>query len=406
MKSFIKSKKTVLVFVIGLALTCTFSTPSISLAVDTPSSYTVLAPLPCIPSSTVTCPGGNGSLQDKVTFQQYVQYSINLLIALAAVAAVFMIVWGGFEYMTSASFSTKSDGLAKVRNAVYGLVLVLASYLIIKTIDPRFVNIPTTLVPQLKLKCPNLGQEKLDITDPNCKSSTVASLIDQAQQFNQNGQAAIDSARATQAAIADLQSQLSAAQQEYDHECASVGLEDPTCAQTYAQIANLRNQIQSKQASVIVDTAKSVMDNGDVAQTLQNMNNLQIQGNLNPDAVDKQVSAGIASLNQTAVTRESDLNKIGAYNQNAVIEEKKNEDTVSLSLAGVSAKADAMWTTWYGLHGTGTLGIVSLANYKASLISQLDAISANQMSLVTDPAAKAQLQNTLATVKTKVNNLK
>ena len=65
-----------------------------------------------------------------------------------------------------------------------------------------------------------------------------------------------------------------------------------------------------------------------------------------------------------------------------------------------------MWTTWYGLHGTGTLGIVSLANYKASLISQLDAISANQMSLVTDPAAKAQLQNTLATVKTKVNNLK
>jgi hypothetical protein len=125
------------------------------------AQYTLLEPLPCIaspalkdstgkeiPGSAVVC---NGQQKTTVNFQDYVQYAFNLLIALAAVAAVFMIVWGGFEHMTSTSPSGKTEGLKKLENAVYGLLLVLSSYLILRTIDPRLVQIPTTLVAPLNI---------------------------------------------------------------------------------------------------------------------------------------------------------------------------------------------------------------------------------------------------------------
>lgn len=125
------------------------------------SEYTLLEPLPCIPSPVVKdekgidIPGTEvkcaGVQREKINFQNYVQYAFNLLIALAAVAAVLMIVYGGFQYMTSDAYSTKSEGLKRVENAVYGLLLVLSSYLILKTIDPRLVKIPSTLVAPLKI---------------------------------------------------------------------------------------------------------------------------------------------------------------------------------------------------------------------------------------------------------------
>jgi soluble cytochrome b562 len=53
--------------------------------------------------------------------------------------------------MWSASFSDKKMGLQRAKNAVYGLLLVLTSYIILRTIDPRLVEIPNTLVPQLTI---------------------------------------------------------------------------------------------------------------------------------------------------------------------------------------------------------------------------------------------------------------
>ncbi len=123
------------------------SLPSISQA----QTYTALEPLPCIPGGGVTCPGGAGNLQSTFSFQNYVQFIFNLIIAIAAATAVFMIVFGGLQYMTTDSWQNKSEGLDKVKNALYGLLLILTSYLILRTIDPRLVAIPTTLVTPLKI---------------------------------------------------------------------------------------------------------------------------------------------------------------------------------------------------------------------------------------------------------------
>ncbi len=103
--------------------------------------YTLLEPLPDITN-------GGGSVTN-VQFQDYIGYAFNLMIALAAVAAVFMIVWGGLQYMSTDAWEGKSAGISKLKNAVLGLLLILCSYLILRTIDPRLVTIPSTLVPPL-----------------------------------------------------------------------------------------------------------------------------------------------------------------------------------------------------------------------------------------------------------------
>lgn len=110
-------------------------------ATAVPTTYTPLAPLPNLETL---------QLEKTVNFRGYVTYAFNLLIAIGAVAAVFMITWGGFEYMTTDAVQGKSEGLAKIQNAIYGLLLILTSYLILRTIDPRFVSIPDTLVPPIQ----------------------------------------------------------------------------------------------------------------------------------------------------------------------------------------------------------------------------------------------------------------
>ena len=66
----------------------------------------------------------------------------NFGVAAAAVLAVLMIAWGGVEYMTTEAFQGKSDAKNKIWNAIFGLLLVLASYLILWTINPNIINLP------------------------------------------------------------------------------------------------------------------------------------------------------------------------------------------------------------------------------------------------------------------------
>lgn len=76
-----------------------------------------------------------------MTFPQYVNRMFTIVIQLGAILAVIMIVYGGFEYMTSAVAGEKKDGSKKIRNAVTGLILLLASYLILFIINPCLVEI-------------------------------------------------------------------------------------------------------------------------------------------------------------------------------------------------------------------------------------------------------------------------
>ncbi len=164
----LNSKQKLLALTVGIAvfvLNISVSTIQAPVVYAVDSSYTLLEPLPCVPSAAqvdsggrtisaaVDCGkyGGAGKLMSSVDIKGYIQYMFNLFIAVAAVTAIFMIVLGGFEYMTTDAIQNKADGLKKIQNAVYGLLMVLCSFLILRTINPQFVAIPDTLVAPLEL---------------------------------------------------------------------------------------------------------------------------------------------------------------------------------------------------------------------------------------------------------------
>ncbi len=110
--------------------------------------YTLLEPLPCIPDAGVTCT--EGQTIKEIDIVGFVGYVFKFSIALSAFLAELMIMWGGFEYMTSETPFGKSDGKDRITNAIVGLLGILSSYLILATIDPRLVEIYTD-IPTIKI---------------------------------------------------------------------------------------------------------------------------------------------------------------------------------------------------------------------------------------------------------------
>ncbi len=107
------------------------------------TDYITLAPLPnttdCADADlsppTADSPGGC-----QTNLSTYVQGAFNLIVGLAAVLAFVMLTYGGVLYMTSDAVFKKSEGKKYVNNALIGLLLVIASYVILYTINPSIVS--------------------------------------------------------------------------------------------------------------------------------------------------------------------------------------------------------------------------------------------------------------------------
>jgi hypothetical protein len=91
--------------------------------------YTLLVPIPSF-----------GSSYNPGLFVNYVQKIITLSITLAAIAAVARITIGGFQYMGGESMDQKSAGREAIKEAIFGLIILGASYLILNTINPNLLN--------------------------------------------------------------------------------------------------------------------------------------------------------------------------------------------------------------------------------------------------------------------------
>jgi len=132
-------KKILLIILIAISLVPTYS------RAQTTEAYTLLEPLPCIEFEGSTCKPGE--MQSKISINGYIMYIYKFSIAIAVFLAIVMIIWGGFNYITSEVPFIKSDGRSKITNALSGLAMVLVSYLILATIDPRLVNIDSNIPP-------------------------------------------------------------------------------------------------------------------------------------------------------------------------------------------------------------------------------------------------------------------
>lgn len=94
-------------------------------------TYVPLEPLPGLPTSY----GPN-----KGSFPNLVSSSFRLLIGAGGLVAIVMIVLGALTYMFSDVVGNKKKALDRIRGAMWGIVLLVSSYLILVTINPELVS--------------------------------------------------------------------------------------------------------------------------------------------------------------------------------------------------------------------------------------------------------------------------
>jgi len=116
------------------------------------ASYVPLEPLP----GTVTgplCDPNNPFITDPnnpantipnpnctTNISTYIPSLFVLLIALAGGLAVIMIVVGGIQYLSTDAVSGKSEGKERITNALVGLLLAIAAYIILNTVNPQILQ--------------------------------------------------------------------------------------------------------------------------------------------------------------------------------------------------------------------------------------------------------------------------
>ncbi len=110
---------------------------------DSRTVYKLLAPLK---SSSGTIDSFDTAKD--CAFGDYLNIMIDIFIGIAAVLAMLMIVIGGIEYMTSELVSSKESGKSKITQAVLGLLLVLAAWLILNTLNPKLLSLCLNKLPK------------------------------------------------------------------------------------------------------------------------------------------------------------------------------------------------------------------------------------------------------------------
>lgn len=73
---------------------------------------------------------------------EYIRTIYTFGLGFGALLAMLMIVVGAFQYTLSEAITSKEDASERIKNAIIGLVLLLAAFLILNTINPQ--------IPQLK----------------------------------------------------------------------------------------------------------------------------------------------------------------------------------------------------------------------------------------------------------------
>ena len=87
----------------------------------------------------VSLPGG-AAAGTEVTLIEYIRYIYLFGLGLVGIAALGGLVYGGFVYMLSGTVTSKDEAKKWIWGAISGLILALAAYLILNTINPDLVN--------------------------------------------------------------------------------------------------------------------------------------------------------------------------------------------------------------------------------------------------------------------------
>ena len=124
--------------------------PSLALAQEEPkpaaTEYTLLAPVPQLAKDA----------EGKTDAVTYITGLFKLIVGLAGVLAVIMLIYAGIKYMSTDAFSGKDEAKGIIENAMWGLGLAIAAWLILYTINPKLVEIKFD-IPKQEITTTTLG---------------------------------------------------------------------------------------------------------------------------------------------------------------------------------------------------------------------------------------------------------
>lgn len=383
---------------------------------NTGKNYTLLAPLPAIsndgsrPSGECISDAGSGIPMLKcVDMGSFFQYLFNLFIAMAAVSAVFMIVYGGFLYVSTSSATQKLSGKKYFWNAIGGLLIILFAFLFLRTVNPKLVEIPQAI--------PTI-QPAVTASNP---LDFINQMIEEAQKYNALGQDDINNAKKAQAEAQVLLQQ----REKLAFELASeLNSENPSKKNDPAYVQSLINdingldqRIKKLQATVTLDTGSSLMNNGSNAQSLQNIaTNQGLFSAIGEKTIDEEVQSGLKYIDSVAMDRNKQLTKMQSYEdivRAGGLNESAEAAKISLELEGIKAKVSLARTDTIpgGLFSTKKVvkigndvnSIGTIAQAKSGFNEEIAALDA-RIAAIVDPDLKTRTQVLSAQVKAQVES--
>lgn len=145
------------------------------------SDYVQLAP---IPGTSPQPPCGNGVTVNcgRTNLSYYLTGMFKVGVISAGILAFLMMVWGGLSYLSTDVITGKEEGKARIQRALGGLVLALASYIILYTINPNLVSLNLNFGPAANPQA-GLNAPADLITDAELEEMRVSGLTSVSQGF-------------------------------------------------------------------------------------------------------------------------------------------------------------------------------------------------------------------------------
>jgi hypothetical protein len=369
---------------------------------NTGKTYTLLEPLPCISTSSTT-PCKESTLKT-VNLGDFFQYAFNLLIALAAVSAVFMMVWGGFQYMTSDAWGPKNDGLEKFKNAIYGLLMVLSAYLILKTVNPKLVQIPASIPP---------------VNVPSSMKESPLTLFDQlnaeAVKYNQQAKQFTNDLATSEAKVTQLENEKIELRNKLDPSSSTY---DPSIDQ-YAinvEIAKKDSEITNEEANSVINTAKAVSYNAALSTTMggfsDSISSLLEKNNLSLNKINSTFGAGRSILLNQQETATEMLTALGANDRISEINNFMSDAAFKLEVMRYETIINNTGcSSSYCYLNTGSTSVSpenlgSSKDFKSNYLGELNSLSGRMGTNMTDTQLQKELQDKITKLKTDLNKIK
>ena len=144
------------------------------------STYTPLAPL-----------DNQVGLPASTNLGAYANALVKILIGVAAVLAIIMIMIGGLQYMSTDAISGKTEGKERITQALFGLGLAIASWLILATISPTLLKVDLTVTSSGNKQCSStqsacaneMSQLVNSLNQRNCTIQSTTGCLQEGEKY-------------------------------------------------------------------------------------------------------------------------------------------------------------------------------------------------------------------------------